>query len=183
MPIDLKALIAKSKANHSLSDILNRKGNGAANTAKEVEDVTVASPKPVDSTGGFLAAFAKKSPEPAGELTDVKPPIESVAERSTAMVTVPPPELASSPSTSALAAEFHNPGQPEVFSEKEAHAFRESVDLLIANIENKEIVGQCIRHIMQTLQTNPQFKSILQPKDLGLMVRAIRVSYGTAIAI
>ncbi len=77
--------------------------------------------------------------------------------------------------------EFNAEEQPEQFSEKEIEDFKNALEVLSNNIDNKEVVGQATASLLQLIQNNENVRQMLQPEDIRLMVRGLRESYGTAI--
>ena len=83
------------------------------------------------------------------------------------------------PDTSAEA--FNDPSQPEKIDKPGMEAIREALNILEANITDKDLVAQSVRNVMLSLSTDPNLKDLLAPEDIGIMVRGLRESYGVAI--
>jgi len=96
--------------------------------------------------------------------------------------TVAMPDRDSGPAATEISAdEFNSPDQPNAFPEIDVISFKEALEILANNIDNKEIVGQATSNILQLIQNNENVKAMLQPEDINLMVKGLRESYGTAI--
>ena len=57
-----------------------------------------------------------------------------------------------------------------------------SLEILFNNMTDKEIISDAIIKTMNLIEEHPFLAPILRPKEHGLMVRALRESYGTTIA-
>ncbi len=88
----------------------------------------------------------------------------------------------SSPELLAPASDFTFPQQPGNYEAGTAEAFKQAVEMLSENINNQEVVGQQLRKIMVDLEQFPGTAGFLADEDWGLMVRALRVNYGRAVA-
>ncbi len=109
------------------------------------------------------------------------PQQDSPNEVADAVVDSEPGRVDNSSATEISADEFNSPDQPEKFTEDDVQSFKEALEVLSNNIDNKEIVGQATSNILQLIQNNENVKAMLQPEDINLMVRGLRESYGTAI--
>jgi hypothetical protein len=81
------------------------------------------------------------------------------------------------------AAEFRTPAQLENYSEEDVTKLKEAFDTLANFVNDKELVGQALYIILQLLHDRPHLVDILAPENGRDMVRALRVSYGTALKI
>ncbi len=110
------------------------------------------------------------------------PQQDSPNEVADAVVDASPGKINSPASATEISAdEFNSPDQPDAFPEIDVQVFKDALEVLANNIDNKEIVGQATASILQLIQDNENVKAMLQPADINLMVRGLRESYGTAI--
>lgn len=88
-----------------------------------------------------------------------------------------------SPETPAVisADEFIFESQPDKFSDEEVQDLREALDIVVNNIEHKDLVGDAMRNVMQMIAANPNLKDLMMPQDIGIMTRALRINYGVLI--
>lgn len=89
-------------------------------------------------------------------------------------------------STAGLAAsigaeQFQFASQTNGMTEATAEGFRETLDLLANCFADKDMVGTVLRRIMVDLDNHPEFEEIMHPQDCGMMVKALRESYGVAL--
>ena len=56
-----------------------------------------------------------------------------------------------------------------------------SLESIINNMQNKDLVSKDFRYILSTLQKHPTLKQILLPEDVGVMVKAIQVCHSSQI--
>ncbi len=85
-------------------------------------------------------------------------------------------------SESRSAMEFQAKDQPEGYEEEMVVALKDSLDILINSMDNKELIADALKKIMLDLKRYPFLVNILHPEDCNLMVRAVRESYGTTLA-
>jgi hypothetical protein len=79
------------------------------------------------------------------------------------------------------AEEFVHSSQPTEISDAAQEQLRQALGTLVQSFENKELVGSAVTYVMQTISANPHLKDNIQPDDIGLMVRGLRMAYGTVI--
>jgi hypothetical protein len=78
--------------------------------------------------------------------------------------------------------EFTHPEQPSEYSEEAVKSIKNSISIIQQNLDNKELVGQAVVNVLALLKQHEFLRGILEPEDLGTMVRGLRVSYGVAVA-
>lgn len=86
-------------------------------------------------------------------------------------------EASSSPSLSDL----NHESQPDKLQKETVIKFRTALDLLADNVEDKEIVGDCVRNVLGMLKEHEFLEKILKPEDCGMMIRGLREGYGVVI--
>ncbi len=98
---------------------------------------------------------------------------------------VDPTEHKSTPdfSEDAASKEFQSPDQPDDFDENEVTTLKEKLDILVENMSNKELVQSALKTILLQLERHTFLYDILKPEDCGLMVRALRASYGVTVTV
>lgn len=79
--------------------------------------------------------------------------------------------------------EFSHESQPDKLTEQEIKEFRETIEVLENNLDHKDLIGNAITNILKKLKAREQYRTLLLPEDCGLMVKALRESYGVAITI
>jgi len=80
------------------------------------------------------------------------------------------------------AKEFQAPDQPDRYNEEIVGKLKDSLDILINSIDNKDLVGDALKQIMLNLKRYPFLIDVMHPEDCNLMVRAVRESYGVTLA-
>lgn len=180
----------------------------AAQRAVVVEQKIQANPVPPKSVNPLASALKNKSTNPlAGTLAKAKSVVgqspgpavkaEVAGDNSVSGSSVSSPHVVTEarneqnpPATSAasLASQnneqnqhFNHPTQPDKMPESAEEDLRANLKMLQENFSDRQLVGQAIPHIMQTLQANPNLREILMPEDCQTMVRALRECYGTAV--
>ncbi len=143
----------------------NPQSSDEAESCPILEPTTVSS---VSKPGGFGLLFKKESPG-VPSLPETKTDA-SIPEKIDASV-------------SLTAAEFNMEGQPENFNEIQIADIKEKLDLLSSNIDNKTIVQNALKIILGQMKKHEFLKGILMPEDCGLMVRAMRESYGRTLTV
>lgn len=73
--------------------------------------------------------------------------------------------------------------QPEKYTEDQAAQFKELVLAMPTLFDNKDALANVLRRILKSLHDHPAFSEFLAPEDCGMMVRALRASYGTQLEI
>lgn len=108
----------------------------------------------------------------------VGPPVKtSVATPDTSMLGV-----SGDFSESKSAKQFQAEDQPEGYEQIHVDELKQSLDILVNSIDNKEMVGDALKKIMLDLKRYPFLVNIMHPEDCNLMVRAVRESYGVTLA-
>ena len=72
-------------------------------------------------------------------------------------------------------------GQTEKYNQEHVTHLEDCLRILQDNIDNKEMVSEAMKNIMIHLQEHPELVDIMLPESEGLMVKALRRSYGTTI--
>lgn len=80
------------------------------------------------------------------------------------------------------AAEYNHESQTDGLTEAAEKEFRDSLSVLHNSFDHKELVAQAIKNVLDTLKKYPQFRAVLAPEDVQLMVRSLRQSYGFVVA-
>lgn len=167
--ISLRDLVAKPEA----------KANGANANATEqaAVDTSVHATKPKvgNLSGRNLGAETQASTAP--KLTQVAKPAPEAPEEP-APISPSTEELAR---TNITAAEFNHPSQKAAIPSKDVESFKESIAVLHGSFENKELISAAIANVLGSLKANPNLREILAYEDVGMMVRALRESYGVAV--
>jgi len=55
------------------------------------------------------------------------------------------------------------------------------LEVLANQIEHKGDVGEILKNLMMMMHDTPSLAEIIEPKDIGLMVRGLQESYGKVI--
>lgn len=116
---------------------------------------------------GRLAALLKKSTVPAGP----------------AKVTVPaPPKPVIGGASVPAKATVPEPPPPPVadLADADLASFRAQLKYLEENIEQKELIGQVVRNIMQMWRRNPQFSSSISDADEDIVARGFMRAFNVA---
>lgn len=187
---DLKSLLNKAKAEqNSVPD------NGVANkpavqaNSAEVEKPTApAKPNPFASLSKTISS--KKNTANVSNSTDgiaPKPPMPSVGkveEAEAPPIVLPPGTTVAGVEASSTAKPSAAIAIPDALSDciDDVESVRDSIDILISSMDQPDMVKAAIINVMQQLKGNPALQEILQPEDLGLMVRGLRTCYGVTIA-
>lgn len=90
-------------------------------------------------------------------------------------------DLASVPTVVASSTElkeFNHSQMTDMMMPVDQETFRAAVGILHGVFDNPEIVMNATKNILRSLRDNPQFNTFLVPEDIGMMVRALRSSYG-----
>lgn len=90
-------------------------------------------------------------------------------------------DLASVPTVVASSTElkeFNHSQMTDMMMPVDQETFRAAVSILHGVFDNPEIVMNATKNILRSLRDNPQFNTFLVPEDIGMMVRALRSSYG-----
>lgn len=74
--------------------------------------------------------------------------------------------------------EFNHSQMTEIMMPVDEETFRAAIGILHGVFDNPEIVMNATKNILRSLRDNPQFSNFLVPEDTGMMVRALRNSYG-----
>lgn len=137
-----------------------------------------ASPVTVSKGKGFNLKLKKSPPlqEPKKETTSLEEQTEAAIEDKTEVV-------ASTFSEEDLAAEFNSEDQADKFQQAEIDNIREKLQLLEDNIDDKDIVQNALKIILTRTHEHEFLQGIFHPEDLGLMVRAMRESYGVTVTV
>ncbi len=85
-------------------------------------------------------------------------------------------------SESRSAMEFQAEDQPEGYKKETVNDLKDSLEILVNSMDNKELVADALKKIMLDLKRYPFLVNILHPADCNLMVRAVRESYGVTLA-
>ncbi len=141
---------------------------------------------PVPSTA--TAAAEVKSDSPSRQ-TSAAPAQASVGDSSPSRTDATSPDtsdvmlgVSGDFSESRSAREFQAEDQPDGYEEEHVNALKDSLDILVNSMDNKELVADALKKIMLDLKRYPFLVNILHPEDCNLMVRAVRESYGTTLA-
>ena len=160
--VDFKALMEKSKAQHT------------ANETKPETQPEKKQPLKLNFSEQKKAALASISkPSPAPQEAPIQKTVETDVLDNLTLDVETQPEIS--------ADEYNFEDQPEKLQEAVVADVKKSLALLADNINNKELVGQAVKSVLSDLQKHDFLRDILQPEDLGLMVRGLRESYGRAV--
>lgn len=88
----------------------------------------------------------------------------------------------STPQIVDVAKTFLHETQPDQFTAEQMETIKQSLQMLLECIEDREMVSQALTSIMNNLQQTPELAKILKPEGIGLMVRALRQSFGVQVA-
>ena len=73
--------------------------------------------------------------------------------------------------------DFNHSSMTEELSEEDAAAFREHINFLADNMDDKNMVKDVMQTIIHNLRKNPKLETIFKPEDMQIMVRALRAHY------
>ena len=90
-------------------------------------------------------------------------------------------DIAISDSIMPTADEFNDDSQIDAFTEEKVAQMRKGLIFLADQIDNKQEVGEILKNLMMMMHNTPELAEIMQPKDIGLMVRALQENYGRVI--
>jgi len=138
--------------------------------------------KPADSSSKLQDALnaSKKSPLEQALNKPPKPHVEETKKEAAAAVNKTPTPTAAS-SLSISADEYNFDDQPEKYTRAQVQNLHNALQLIETHIGDKEIIGDAVKNVLQLLQETPELCEILRPENGGLMVRALRESYGVVI--
>lgn len=80
------------------------------------------------------------------------------------------------------AKEFIHDGQPDEMSKQAVEQLQISLEVLRNSLDHPELVSEALKNLMLDLQEHEFLRGNMAKEDYGLMVRALRVSYGKTIA-
>ena len=72
--------------------------------------------------------------------------------------------------------------QPDDMEIDAVEAFKRAIADLADQVEVNGLIAEACRTVMRMLVEDPELEKIMENEDIGLMVRALRQSYGTKIA-
>lgn len=78
---------------------------------------------------------------------------------------------------------FNHPSQPSNFALDQMTAIKNSIAVLAANIEDKNIVSDAIRNVLLTMMQNPETAELIEAGDIQMMTRGLRASHGAVLAV
>lgn len=81
----------------------------------------------------------------------------------------------------AVVNKFDHITQVDSLTQEQVESFKANLEVLAETVDDREMVGMALKSLVSSLRENPIFAEILHPEDFGLMVRALRNSYGVAI--
>jgi len=171
--------LAKKSATAGLKDKLNKKdkpkfqlgaakelSNSAAAPNTEIADV----PSRVDAISVEPAVLAGPPvPDAAGSLKHnaATQAIEDTVKRAIA--------------DDAATDKYTFDEQTDAFKPEDVEKMRAAFEVLRDSIDHPEIVSDAIANILKFLQGDEALAQLIEPEDYGVMVRALRMSYGTTI--
>lgn len=78
--------------------------------------------------------------------------------------------------------EFQSEDQPDAFDQELVDKLKESLDILVNSMDNKELIGDALKQIMLSTKKHPFLADIMHPEDCQMMVRGLQESYGVTLA-
>lgn len=165
--VDFKSLLAKSKAEKAQASVTTeteiKPTNPFANLKTKIAKPPAQNiPKPTE--------LPVSKPEQVVIISHSGPGIPSLTEHE---ITKPEDKLAR---------EFSYDSQSEGMDAEAMESLGTALNMLQDNIEDKDIVSEAVKNVLNLLNHHDFLKKILKPEDCGLMVRGLRNSYGTTIA-
>jgi len=167
-------------------------GKAVANASSPPADATAAEEivdSPPDDTvsSAPFSFLGKEKKEPSLDISTRSKPSDAASASLTSSDATPPDEpmqgiSGGDFSESKSAKEFQAPDQPDGYNEEIVVKLKDSLDVLINSIDNKELVGDALKQIMLNLKRYPFLIDVMHPEDCNLMVRAVRESYGVTLA-
>lgn len=76
---------------------------------------------------------------------------------------------------------INHDSQPEKFNEKTVAQFKAAVKTVHEHVDDKGLIGDAIKNVLSMLEEHDFLKKIVQPQDIGMMVRGLRENYGVVI--
>lgn len=146
-----------------------------AGEAVPARKTSPASPATISEKKGFNLKLKKSNAGNAQETTSPTEQTRTATEGKT--------EVAVPFSEEASANEFNSEDQPDEFQQAEIDNIREKLQLLEDNIDDKDIVQNALKIILTRTHEHEFLQGIFHPEDLGIMVRAMRESYGVTVTV
>lgn len=129
---------------------------------------------PAGKLAGSLAATSSRQP------VSGKTPANEVSLQSS-----PTQEIAAAKAEKKRNDEVDNyqfDGQAKELGEDVLQAFVENIKAIRANIDDKAVIGDLLKFQVLHMKKHPFLADVIKPEHIQLMVRAMRISYGTVIA-
>ena len=163
----MKLLIKKGPGNaiqpkdtpaKAVEKVADKVGSVEGNVPKKATGLTIPGRAPLTGTGSSSNNSAGKAPLQTNTL---------------------PPQQASQPTTGV-----EYPGQDKNIPAKVYDEFLENKKILADTLtQNRDMIGYALRRIMIDLKSHAELAEFMHPEDMGNMIRALRMSYGNAVAI
>lgn len=156
-------------------------------TAPKTELITQAKPGPAKFKLGAKVQQAKadtphtlKKLSLTDKLASAKTAIEQKAAtvKSEPEIITPVPQI---PKTTEELNSFVFNDQPDTLPADDVEKFLNNFEILKKNIDHPELVSQSFRDILIRMKERPDLVDNMAPENFGIMVRALRVSYGVQI--
>lgn len=131
--------------------------------------------KDVKDTSAAVASSASGKPSgvSGGAAKGLIPPCEPDA--------APPIDLTMTDAELSEADIIHA-SQLEGFDQDALDEYQTNLSILRESLGDQELVGQAIANLLQSMQQHSFLAKVLRPQDGGVMIRALRESYGVVIA-
>ena len=71
--------------------------------------------------------------------------------------------------------------QPDAFAPEVVDQMQAQFEMLRQSLDHPEVVSEAVANILKFMQAHDGLAKLVEPEECGLMVRALRVSYGTTI--
>lgn len=71
--------------------------------------------------------------------------------------------------------------QPDEYADEDVQLFKKQIETLTENLDNKDMVGTVLKSLMLHMKQKPHIGQYVLPEDIGIMVKALRNSYGSVI--
>ncbi len=180
-----KAQARKADPFAALGKAVASAGSSVSN-ATAAEGESVVPPKTTQSPSALFSFLGKEKKTSPDVSTQPESPAAANASLATGDITPPDTTMqgisGGSFSETKSAMEFQAKDQPDGYNAELVNGLKDSLDILINSIDNKELVGDALKRIMLDLKRYPFLVDIMHPEDCQLMVRAVRESYGVTLA-
>lgn len=159
---------------------------------KPVVQKTPTAPAVIAVTPGETPAVQASPAVAFAQQANTAPPVQAQASVPVNLQPTPPvPEIPAAPTSLIDASQsltlptdsFNHPSQPSSFALDQMTAIKNSIAVLSANIEDKNIVSDAIRNVLLTMMQNPETAELIEAGDIQMMTRGLRASHGAVLTV